>query len=41
LAERGEIATLRADMLKWMFGFWVATLVPLGGLVAGLFTLLR
>lgn len=37
----GATATQRADLLKWMFGFWVATVVPLGGLVVGLFTLLR
>lgn len=34
---RGEIqsglADQRADLLKWMFGFWVATLVPLAGLI--------
>ena len=37
----GATAAQRADLLKWMFGFWVATVVPLGGLVVGLFTLLR
>ena len=34
---RGEILTgladQRAGLLKWMFGFWVATLVPLAGLI--------
>jgi len=38
---KGAAAAQRADLLKWMFGFWVATVVPLGGLVVGLFTLLR
>jgi len=38
---KGVTAAQRADLLKWMFGFWVATVVPLGGLVVGLFTLLR
>jgi len=38
---KGATAAQRADLLKWMFGFWVATVVPLGGLVVGLFTLLR
>lgn len=38
---KGATAGQRADLLKWMFGFWVATVVPLGGLVVGLFTLLR
>ena len=36
-ALRGEIRTgladQRADLLKWMFGFWIATLVPLAGLI--------
>ena len=34
---RGEIRTgladQRAGLLKWMFGFWIATLVPLAGLI--------
>ena len=34
---RGELRTgladQRAGLLKWMFGFWVATLVPLAGLI--------
>jgi hypothetical protein len=38
---KGATAAQRADLLKWMFGFWVATVVPLGGLIVGLFTLLR
>ncbi len=38
---KGGTAAQRADLLKWMFGFWIATVVPLGGLVVGLFTLLR
>jgi hypothetical protein len=38
---KGATAAQRTDLLKWMFGFWVATVVPLGGLVVGLFTLLR
>ncbi len=37
---RGEIraglADQRAGLLKWMFGFWVATLVPLAGLIVTL-----
>lgn len=38
LAElRGELLTemhrLRADMLRWMFGFWVSTVLALGGLM--------
>jgi len=37
---RGEIriglADQRASLLKWMFGFWIATLVPLAGLIVTL-----
>ncbi len=39
-ALRGEIrsglADQHASLLKWMFGFWVATLAPLAGLVLAL-----
>ena len=38
---KGATAAQRADLLKWMFGFWIATVVPLGGLIVGIFTLLR
>ena len=39
-ARQGErLAELRAELLRWMFGFWIATLVPLAGLMVGLFTL--
>ncbi len=42
---REEIRTGLADRhtstLKWMFGFWIATLVPLAGLMVGLFTLFQ
>jgi hypothetical protein len=30
---RTQMADTRADLLKWMFGFWIATLVPLAGLI--------
>ena len=37
LAEvRTEMASLRADMIKWMFMFWVGTIVPLAGLIIAL-----
>jgi hypothetical protein len=41
LAElRGELLTeiqrLRADMVRWMFGFWVTTVLMLGGLMVAL-----
>jgi hypothetical protein len=41
LAElRGELLTeiqrLRADMVRWMFGFWVSTGLTLGGLMIAL-----
>ena len=32
-----SIAELRAELIKWMFGFWIAfwlaTVIPLGGLI--------
>ena len=30
---RTQVADTRAELLKWMFGFWIATLVPLAGLI--------
>ena len=33
---RQEIAGLRADMLRWMFGFWATTLLTLAGLMIAL-----
>ncbi len=33
---RVEIANQRANLVKWMFLFWIGTLVPLGGLIVGL-----
>jgi hypothetical protein len=33
---REGMAEARANQLKWMFGFWVATLVPLAGLILSL-----
>ena len=41
LAElRGELLTeiqrLRAEMVRWMFGFWVTTVLMLGGLMVAL-----
>jgi hypothetical protein len=37
LAEvRTEMANQRADLIKWMFIFWVGTVVPLAGLVLAL-----
>jgi hypothetical protein len=40
-AVRRALADQRASLLKWMFGFWIATLVPLAGLMVGLVTTLR
>jgi len=31
-----KFADLRAELIKWMFLFWVGTLVPLGGLMIAL-----
>ena len=37
LAEvRAEMANQRADLVRWMFIFWVGTVVPLAGLVIAL-----
>ena len=36
-----KVADTRADLVKWMFGFWMATLVPLAGLMVGLATVLH
>jgi hypothetical protein len=31
---QGEIATVRTDLLRWSFAFWVGQLVSVGGLIA-------
>jgi len=36
-----RLADLERRVLRWMFGFWIATLVPLAGLMVGLVTVLR
>jgi hypothetical protein len=36
-----RVSDTRAELVRWMFGFWIATLVPLGGLMVGLFTVFR
>ena len=33
---RQELAELRTDLLRWMFGFWITTLLTLAGLLIGL-----
>lgn len=33
---RSEMAGRRADLIKWMFIFWVGTVVPLAGLLIAL-----
>jgi hypothetical protein len=33
---RQEIAELRAELLRWMFGFWVSTLIGVAGLLIAL-----
>jgi hypothetical protein len=30
---RTEVHGLRGDLLRWMFGFWVSTVLALGGLM--------
>jgi hypothetical protein len=34
---RAEMAKQKTELIRWMVGLWLATLVPLGGLVLGLF----
>ena len=31
-----EITSLRADLIRWMFGFWITSLVTLAGLMVAL-----
>jgi hypothetical protein len=31
-----ELAALRIDLIRWMFGFWVTTLMALSGLLVAL-----
>ncbi len=33
---RMEIQQMRSELLRWMFGFWVTTLLALAGMVIGL-----
>ena len=33
---RVEMAGQRADLIKWMFVFWIGTIVPLAGLIIAL-----
>ena len=33
---RTEMATMRADMIKWMFVFWCGNMIGLGGLIVAL-----
>ncbi len=33
---RTELHSLRADLLRWMFGFWISTVLTLGGLMLAL-----
>ena len=33
---RAEVASQMRDQMKWMFVFWIGTLVPLGGLIIAL-----
>ena len=31
-----ELAAMRGDLIRWMFGFWVTTLMALAGLLVAL-----
>jgi hypothetical protein len=35
-ALRVEMSNLRVELIRWMFGFWVTTLLALGGTVVAL-----
>jgi hypothetical protein len=35
-----RLGETHVGLIRWMFGFWIATLVPLGGLMIALFTVL-
>ncbi len=36
LEARTELQQVRSDLLRWMFGFWVTTLLTLAGLMISL-----
>ncbi len=36
LEARTELQLVRTDLLRWMFGFWVTTLLTLAGLMIAL-----
>jgi hypothetical protein len=36
-----RLAEVERRVLRWMFGFWIATLVPLAGLIVGMVTIVR
>ena len=33
---RSELQQVRIDLLRWMFGFWVTTLLSMGGLLVAI-----
>jgi hypothetical protein len=33
---RAEVQQVRTDLLRWMFGFWVTTLLSIGGLLVAI-----
>ena len=38
-AIRGEMAVMRADLLKWMFIYWCGSVIGIVGLIAGVLKL--
>ncbi len=36
LEFKQEIAALRVDLIRWMFGFWITNMLALAGLVISL-----
>jgi hypothetical protein len=33
---RAEVQLVRTELLRWMFGFWVTTLLSIGGLLVAI-----
>jgi hypothetical protein len=33
---RGDMAVMRADLLKWMFIYWIGSVMTIGGLMVGM-----
>ena len=38
---RAELAKQKTELVRWMVGLWLGTVIPMGGLVVGLFVAIR